>query len=36
MNQRDSDNEMKDDTVDLPASVAELRALVLEQQRQLE
>jgi transposase len=36
MNQRDSDNEMKDDTVDLPASVAELRALVLEQHRQLE
>jgi transposase len=36
MNQRDSDNEIKDDTVDLPASVAELRALVLEQQRQLE
>jgi transposase len=36
MNQREHDNETKDAAAGLPASVAELRALVLEQQRQLE
>ena len=36
MNQRHSDNETSNATADLPASVAELRALVLEQQKRLE
>ena len=36
MSQREQDSETSSATADLPASVAELRALVLEQQRQLE
>ena len=36
MEQRHSDNETRNATADLPASIAELPALVLEQQKQLE
>ncbi len=36
MGQRHSDNETKNETAELPASVAELRALVLRQKQQLE
>jgi len=36
MNQRHSDSETRNDAADLPASVAELRQLVLERTKQLE